>query len=320
MSLPYFKPELPEHRRFGRVKGDNAPAVLKDLNVLVDANNNLQNQINNLPAPTPPYVLPYKVYSALLSQNAPAVVYDSNLLVGAIYEITDYISNPWIIQIIGDSALSYPPGTLLITDTGATGEVLVASGNPFPFPGNTVITLTNAIGDWANSTQLAFAVDPIHTVAMTIQWPASFDDFSNMELISGVMNTTGCKFRATSTTPTNWSEGSELTYDGAPYVVSTDANGNLNPFINTIGDIVWSYSSVGVYIGTLAGAFTSYKSMVYPLGITLLSDAFGDDTSMATYVSPNNQDSISIFTNNYDITLTKDGVLLATPIEIKVYN
>lgn len=45
------------------------------------------------------------------------------------------------------------------------------------------------------------------------------DDFSNMQLISGTMNTNGCKFKATGTTydayiyPTSWG-GSQITSDG----------------------------------------------------------------------------------------------------------
>jgi hypothetical protein len=73
------------------------------------------------------------------------------------------------------------------------------------------------------------------------------DDFSNMELISGTMNQVGCVFRATSDTPTAFANGSEISYDGEPYIVSKDENGEFNPSINTIGLIDWIKDDDGTY-------------------------------------------------------------------------
>ncbi len=89
------------------------------------------------------------------------------------------------------------------------------------------------------------------------------DNFSNMELLSGTVNTTGSTFRAIVDTPTDYSHSSVLDYDGAPYVVSINSDGDFAPSINTIGDIVWSYDGTGNFIGTLAGAFPAGKVYIY---------------------------------------------------------
>lgn len=108
----------------------------------------------------------------------------------------------------------------------------------------------------ASQTSGVFLVGQIWTITTF----NAYDDFSNMELISGTMNTSGCVFRATSTTPTAWGSGSDLAYDGRPYIVSTDVNSNIVPFVTTIGDIAFSYTATGQFKGTLANAFLQDKT------------------------------------------------------------
>ena len=65
--------------------------------------------------------------------------------------------------------------------------------------------------------------------------------------------------------------GTEINKNGGlPYKVYTailSQNGtgapSANILENTIGNIVWSYSSAGSYLATLAGAFTSQKTFFY---------------------------------------------------------
>jgi hypothetical protein len=82
------------------------------------------------------------------------------------------------------------------------------------------------------------------------------DDFSNVaSVISGTINTTGCFFKATGTTPTNWSNGSTLDYSGAPYILAL--------FKNTTGQdfgINWSYSSTGSV--TWSGILSPIKTLI----------------------------------------------------------
>jgi len=50
-----------------------------------------------------------------------------------------------------------------------------------------------------------------------------------------------------------------------PYIVSTDSNGDINPFVNTIGDVVFSVQEGGGgYVDlTLAGAFPIGKTFCF---------------------------------------------------------
>lgn len=77
---------------------------------------------------------------------------------------------------------------------------------------------------------------------------------------------------------------------------------------NTLGGtVVWSYSDVGLYIATLAGAFTENKTGIF-LGSTV--------GSISAYQLDIN--SLSVGTGSYDGTPTND-YLYFTIIEIRVY-
>jgi hypothetical protein len=58
---------------------------------------------------------------------------------------------------------------------------------------------------------------------------------------------------------------SEPTYKVYTAILSQNGTGapSANILENTIGNIVWSYSSAGNYLATLAGAFTSQKTFFY---------------------------------------------------------
>jgi len=82
------------------------------------------------------------------------------------------------------------------------------------------------------------------------------DDFANVAtVISGTINTTGCEFLATGTTPTVWTNGSTLTDTSAP--VATVGQNNIGQ------TMTWAYVSPGVYTVTAgAAAFTANKTQV----------------------------------------------------------
>ena len=86
---------------------------------------------------------------------------------------------------------------------------------------------------------------------------------------------------------------------------------------NTLGGaVVWTYSDVGVYIGTLTGAFTANKvAASIPVATT------GNDfvTGIAV-VRRASDDTVLVKTAGVtDLTAGLDGVLNASPIQILVY-
>jgi hypothetical protein len=133
------------------------------------------------------------------------------------------------------------------------------------------------------------------------------DDFTNVGASS---NTNGVKFVATGTTPTIWTNSSELSYNnGAPVVTVLE---------NTLGgSVVWSYIASGVYGGILPINYTSGKLW------------------FSSGANNNNSDAIIVYNDAYPtgtvgnvinvITLDFNGsgidtAMYNTSIEIRVYN
>ena len=77
---------------------------------------------------------------------------------------------------------------------------------------------------------------------------------------------------------------------------------------NTIGDIDWTYDSVGTYAGTLTGAFTLNKTW-------LIINQEDDNTNFNT-IGRTNANTIKI--KSYSVGVLADDVL-GTSIEIRVY-
>ncbi len=78
---------------------------------------------------------------------------------------------------------------------------------------------------------------------------------------------------------------------------------------NTLGGtVVWTYSDVGVYAGTLAGAFTENKTAVNISGVVGLAAGARSDA-----------DSVSVTTFLSDDGTARNGVLSSTYVEILVY-
>jgi len=152
--------------------------------------------------------------------------------------------------------------------------------------------------------------DPLTTTGGTLTIGVTYeitniqtgDDFTNVGASS---NTNGVKFVATGTTPTIWTNSSELSYNnGAPVVTVLE---------NSIGNICWSYASTGNYMGILLNAFTSNKTAVFISG-----QGIGAGFGVVTTAFSLGINQVDVMTQNTDGGI--NDYLINTPIEIRVYN
>jgi hypothetical protein len=84
---------------------------------------------------------------------------------------------------------------------------------------------------------------------------------------------------------------------------------------NTLGNIVWSYEDLGTYKGTLTGAFIENKTYYY---LNTASET-GNMLDGLSGILLLNSNEISVISISSGIDLI-NGVLINTPIEIRVYN
>ena len=131
-----------------------------------------------------------------------------------------------------------------------------------------------------------------------------------LELISGTLYAVGSKYRSAIDQILNVNIATTLSYDGAPYIVSTDANGNFNPFVNTLGgNPVFSYIGVGQYTLTLPATFPNSKT----------SPQIGSDgNSSVQYIGRNSDNEIYIQTVD-SVFVFQDSGLIYTLISIDIY-
>jgi hypothetical protein len=162
----------------------------------------------------------------------------------------------------------------------------------------------------------------------TIDTYETGDDFSNVaEVIDGNINEGGCVFRATGTTPTDWSNGSYLYSDGT-FII--------NELENTLGcDIKWSdsldggegyYYAVGydydvddfVRLSSL-GTVQTFVSATSPTTCCYSSPSIFSTQYIPDLVLENT-DAIKLITAVYDsgIYWTR-GLLWNSSFEIRVY-
>ena len=84
------------------------------------------------------------------------------------------------------------------------------------------------------------------------------------------------------------------------------------PFVNELGGtIVWSYSGVGIYAGTLTGAFTVGKTVIFING-------FMSSTNNLMRAFSNSVNSVNI--NTFSSGVGADSILNNAGITIRVYN
>jgi len=101
--------------------------------------------------------------------------------------------------------------------------------------------------------------------------------------------------------------------------------GNVAPVAtvikNTIGDIVWTRTGVGSYVGTLTGAFTEDKTFLSGQGYSVSTLVGGTGNwPNAQSLNSNNANTVSLY--NYALNLTAGNNLadnVGMFIEIKVY-
>lgn len=140
------------------------------------------------------------------------------------------------------------------------------------------------------------------------------------ELISGVLGAINAKYRsAAAATPTFVT--SSLAYDGSPYVVSTDANGDFNPFVNTLGGVpVLSRIDKGYVYITKKGAFPQNKISLSIQKQGLLATNVASKSEEA--IRWGDADTIILLTTDGIgdvIAGTTDGILYYHLVEIEVY-
>jgi len=154
------------------------------------------------------------------------------------------------------------------------------------------------------------------------------DNFSNVSnVVSGTINTNGCVFIATGTTPTTYSNGSTLArYVSQNYTIAElglapkvykallTQTGTSAPvatvLVNTLsGTPVWSYSTVGRYLLTLVGEFDVSKTMIYI-----------SNNDIASLFSSYRVSDDVIRLECSDLSLVKaDDLVNGLPITIEVY-
>lgn len=156
----------------------------------------------------------------------------------------------------------------------------------------------------------------------TITNYVSSDDFTNIaEVISGVINETGCEFIATGDTPSNWSNSSELTSNGELIVDVLE---------NSLGyDLIWTQTPFGgngyyIAINSIGPIYNTFQRNKVEI-TTPLKYAFDNGPGFPPLIVPYiasyfNKDSFI----GIDVIATggpgelSDNLLYYTPIEIKI--
>lgn len=127
------------------------------------------------------------------------------------------------------------------------------------------------------------------------------DDFTN---VGAPNNNVGTSFVATGTTPNYFVDG-ELEYNtGAPVVTVLE---------NTIGNIWFTYGSIGQYRVYSNGLFIEDKT-------TIDIDSFGGNGDITNLISNTTLNGSGEFRINTDKTGFADNVLVKNRLEIRVYN
>lgn len=127
-------------------------------------------------------------------------------------------------------------------------------------------------------------------------------DFTN---VGAPNNLAGTYFIATGTTPNSWGEDVSLAYVTAAPVVTV--------LENTIGNIWFTYDSIGTYLVNSNSLFTSSKSMT-TIGSTFSGVQNGGLAGVFL-----GGDSLFYIYTSFNFTTSNDE-LFNTPIEIRVYN
>lgn len=211
----------------------------------------------------------------------------------------DFTNNKYSL---GDYNNTYSGSSITIDDTTktiqATGSVditgsLTLNGNAVARPYKVYTALLNQTGN-GTSTQTNGTLVVGRRYAITTY--VAGDDFSNVaNVVSGDINTNGCEFIATGTTPTDYTNGSILTDTSAPVATVLE---------NTLGGTpVWSRAATGIYFCTLPNAFPEGKTVCFATNSTNSSQLYvrmamdGDPNIVRLYIASDT--SFIDFDNQY---------------------
>ena len=146
------------------------------------------------------------------------------------------------------------------------------------------------------------------------------DDFSNVaNVVSGVINQTGCQFIATGTTPSVWGDGSQLTSGGGLIVDVIE---------NNLGyDISWLwapfggsgyYVGVNNLIGPQPNTFPRNKTQIFTQTVYSFSnyEYYQLLSNVSSFMDYNNIVTINAY--DFDILDLSNNLLYFTPVQINV--
>lgn len=161
--------------------------------------------------------------------------------------------------------------------------------------------------DSSNTTPVSVTSSPI-TIGTTyyIDTYATGDDFTS---VGAPSNTQGTKFIATGTTPSIWSNGSQLTtVPAAPYV---------NILENTLGYVYFEYNSNGNYSFYFYNSVDKDKVQIFTTNSSDRSLSAGDSIDIKIDTS-----NMTATPQNFIIqeALNGDNELNNTPLEVRLYN
>lgn len=196
--------------------------------------------------------------------------------------------------------------TVVVEETPSEINTLINTPSTEPLRYKALLSQNAPVASTNSGTMIA---GQIWTLSGTAN-PSDYPFFDTYELISGTLYAVGSKYRVSVDTAFSFS-ASSIEYDGSPYVVSTDANGDFNPLINTTGvEPLFPYNGLGDNIATFTGLFAN-KSKVYH---NAKNTTVGGEVN--TLIITDDDMGIATLDNT---GTPADDILNYTPFEIEVY-
>lgn len=240
--------------------------------------------------------VPYKQYVAQLYQSGDGTSTQTSgeLTIGALYKITDYVGGVTATINLTDGGTGYttasPVNTTGGTGTGLTVSVTAVDG---------IVTVVEIVDAGEGYTvDDVITIDDGNTDAAFTITAVNSDDFTNVGASSNELDV---EFYATGTTPTVWTEGSELTDLAAPIP---------NILVNTLTNARWVRTGVGGY--RLLFDDTENKCSYYLMAMG------GDGGTTATRETRYGEALILTYNSTPELA---DGImqLYATWFELRIY-
>lgn len=236
----------------------------------------------------------------------------------------------WIMTLDGPFNYSVANTTITLYETlptvqaGIPGSGDIWKRTKLTEPLNDIVTykcLLTQTGPINGTDINSFNGELILNETYTINSYSPNDDFSNIANVqSGIINESGCVFIATGTTPTNWSNGTQITSNGG--LVVDEIENNLGYGLN------WSWAPFGgqgTYLafndlvgGPYSNVFPKTKTQIF----TQMSYAHNFDTTfdlitgVGSFMALNNLIKLDVLA--WDTGFGIDNSLYYTPVEIKI--